>query len=174
MRKLYVLCLLLAIFISSQALASPAAPYDLTAPDGVLLTDNETSLTCERGTTRVVVMGMSRVPDADPEAALIRLMHQFDAMSSEGVSIPLNEGVLGLMSISDDKLDGLEGGKLDVITVMVLSEGELLILSGYDMENDHEAVVTLLNDLLAAVSLNGLPVAQEPPIPPYREIRIVD
>lgn len=175
MKKLYIVCLLLLVMCTAaQAASSPASPYDLTAPADVLLTDNDSSLTLERGAARVVVMGMSRVPDADPQAALLRLMTQFDAASSEGVFLTLNEGFDGLMAMSEDKLEGLNAERIDVITVMVLREGELLILSGYHMENDLEAVITLLNDLLTETTLNGQPVVAEAPIPEYREIRFVD
>lgn len=177
MKKLLIYCLLLALCCTSalaQAPASPYAPYVLATPEDALLTTGESSCTFERGTARVVAMAMSRVPDADPEAALVRLMSQFDPANGEGVALSLSEGFLGLLAVSAGKLEGLNDETSDVITVMVLQEGELLILSGYDMENAHESVFTLLNDLLAGASLNGQSLADASPIIKYKEIMPAD
>ena len=68
-----------------------------------------------------------------------------------GEDVPMAEGFTGLTALNTDKF----GEGVDQITVMVLSrEGDLLILSGYDLEGDEEKVQTLLDAILHAITVD--------------------
>ena len=106
MKKLIILllaALMTAFSACAEAPASPFAPYTLTAPADVTLTDNEGSCTFVRGATRVVTLVISRVPDEDPAAALPVLMQQFDAYAILGEDLLLREGFHGLTAVTTDK-----------------------------------------------------------------------
>lgn len=153
MKKL--LCILLAMLMfGSLALAeeeNPFAPYALTIPEGAELVENEGSWTIVDGVTRVVVMVIDRVPDENPADAVIRMMTQFEPEAVIGEDLPLAEGFTGLTALNTDKF----GEGVDQITVMVLShEGDLLILSGYDLEGDEDKVQTLLDAILNAITVD--------------------
>ena len=63
------------------------------------------------------------------------------------------EGFVGLSAAAQDKF----GKGVDQITVMVLSrEGDLLILSGYDLTGDEAAVQALLDALLKTLAVDGV------------------
>lgn len=158
-----ILCILLAIMcFTLPALAegaplaedvNPFAPYALTAPEGVELVEAEGTYTFVSGSTRVVAMVIARVPDEKPSEAVIRMMAQFEPDAVIGEDLPTVEGFVGLHALNTDKF----GSGVDCLTVMVLSSaGDLLILSGYDLEGDEEAVQALLDGLLAALTVDGV------------------
>lgn len=154
-----ILCILLAIlsFISPVLAedANPFAPYTLTAPEGAVLEEGEGSLTFVEGNTRVVAQVIDRVPDADPTEAVIRMMTQFEPFAIIGEDLALADGFVGVTALNEDKF----GEGVDMITVMVLSqEGDLLILSGYDLTGDGEKAQTLLDALLAALTVDGVKI----------------
>lgn len=156
-----MICILLALLLFAVPVLaeeaplaeseSPFGPYVLTAPEGVTIEAGEASHTFVSGMTRVVAMYISRVPDADPAEAVIRMMPQFDPQAVIGEDIPMAEGFVGLEALAQDKL----GEGVDQLTVMVLSStGDLLIFSGYDMQGDESAVQTLLDALLNSLTVD--------------------
>ena len=153
MKKL--LCILLMLLMTLPALAQesdPFAPYALPLPEGAALEEHEGTYTVVSGMTRVVTMCISRVPDADPAEAVIRMMTQFEPSAVIGEDIPMAEGYVGLSAVNTDKF----GKGVDQLTVMVLSStGDLLILSGYDMQGDESAVQALLDALLNSLTVDG-------------------
>lgn len=154
MKKL--ICILLAICcLGSLALAeeaNPFVPYTLSIPEGAALEESEGTYTIVRDTARVVVIPISRVPDASPAEAIIRMMTQFEPEAVIGEDLPLIEGFTGLTALNTDKF----GKGVDQITVMLLcAQGDLLILSGYDLEGNEEALRTLLDAILEGLTVDG-------------------
>lgn len=157
MKRLF--CILLAIwFVTLPVLAeeaTPFAPFTLTAPEGAVLEEGEGSLTFVAGTTRVVAQVIDRVPDADPAEAVIRMMTQFEPLAVIGEDIPTAEGFVGIFALNEDKF----GDDVDMLTAMILSaEGDLLILSAYDLKGSSTNAQILLDALLASLTANGMPV----------------
>ena len=154
MKKL--LCILLMLLMTLPALAqeeNPFAPYAFTLPEGAALEEHEGTYTVVSGMTRVVVMMIPRVPDADPAEAIIRMMTQFEPQAVIGEDIPLTDGFIGLTALNTDKF----GEGVDQTTVMILcAHGDLLILSGYDLTGDGEAVGALLDALLTGLTADGV------------------
>ena len=155
MKKL--LCILLMLMFALPALAEPIAwpGYVLHIPEGVQVESAESSVTFVAETARVVAIIIERVPDDDPQAAVLRMLGQFDAQAIIGEDIPVAEGFTAVQALSAEKF----GEGVDVLIVMVLSDGgELLILSGYDMAGDEEKGQALLDMVLAKVKVQGEPV----------------
>ena len=156
MKKL--LCILLMLLMTFPALAeeeNPFAPYALSLPEGAVLEEYEGTYTVVSGMTRVVVMVIPRVPDAEPAEAIIRMMTQFEPQAVIGEDIPLAEGFTGVQALNEDKF----GEGVDQTTIMILcAHGDLLILSGYDLEGDGEAVTALLEALLTGLTAEGAPI----------------
>lgn len=152
MKKL--VCILLMLLFALPAIAeevAPLAPYAMTAPEDAELLPNEGVFTFVRGSSRVVAQYISRVPDEIPAEAIIRLMGQFDAEAIIGDDLAVMEGCVGLTATHADQF----GEGVDVRIVMVLSaQGDLLILSAYDMDGDTESAALLLDALLASLTLN--------------------
>lgn len=151
MKKL--ICILLAICcLGSLALAeeaNPFAPYTLTVPEGAALEENEGTHTVVSGVTRVVAMVIPRVPDENPSEAVIRMMGQFDPQAVIGKDLALAEGFTGLTAVAEDAF----GKGVHRMNVMILcAHGDLLILSGYDLSGDTQAVQTLLDALLTTLT----------------------
>ena len=152
-------------------------PFMLTLPQDVTARANAggTSVTFMHGNgmTRVVAMVLDRVPDekGDHAAELTRLMGQFAPDAGEHTPLTLSEGFYGLMAVTPYALEGVGSDRVDQVTVMVLwqtpLEGELLILSGYDMAGDTARARTMVEVLLKAVTVNGTPV-----VPPVTEMSL--
>lgn len=159
MKKFVGILLLAALFCGLMAQAEDVlAPYALAAPAGVALEEAEGGCTYVSGSTRVVAITVPRVPDGDPAAALPRLMSQFDKEAVFGEDLALREGFHGMRAVN---ADGFAPG-VDKVTLMILHEGDLLILCGYDMAGDGEARDALLDALLQAVTLDGQEVSLAP------------
>ena len=157
MKKL--LCILMMLLFALPALAeesdNPFAPYVIAVPSGAVLEENEGTTTFVAGMTRVVTMVIARVPDDDPASAVLRMMGQFDPAAVLGEELPLAEGFVGLASLAKDRF----GEGIDQHNVMILSrDGDLLILSAYDLEGDEDSVLALLDALLAALTVDGMPI----------------
>ncbi|MBQ8554290.1 MAG: hypothetical protein IJ438_00315 [Clostridia bacterium] len=156
--KKTLLALLMALMLLTPALAEtavdPFLPFVLTAPADVVIEENEASRTYVRTGTRVVAMVIPRIPDEDPAASLPMLMAQFEAAAVPGEALVLTEGFHGLQAVTPDRL----GVGVDQLTVMVLFEGDLLILAGYDLGGDEEKVQLLLDELLALATVNGVSI----------------
>ncbi len=155
-----ILCILLMLLICTlPALAeeNPFAPYCLTVPASVELTETEGTFTFVHGKTRVVAMVIERVPDENPDGAIIRMMGQFEPDAVIGDDLPMAEGFVGLQAVNQDKF----GEGLDQLNVMILgSDGNLLILSGYDLDGDEEQVRLLLDTLLSTLTVDGVKIVQ--------------
>ena len=151
-----IICILLMLLFALPALAeNPFAPYEIAIPDGAVLETNEGSHAIAANKTRVVVMVIPRVPDADPESALQRMVFQFDPDAVLEDAIPLAEGYVGVTALSEGRF----GEGVDQINLFILSaEGDLLILSGYDLDGDEEKVQTLLDALLDHLTVHGEPI----------------
>lgn len=172
MKKL--IALLLALLLCLPALAESAdvsgalAPFAITTPDDVTaqLAPGGTSVTFAHGngSTRVVAMVLSRVPDenGDHAAGLERLMEQFAPGAQDFTHLSLTPGLHGLMAVTPGALEGVNGTQVDQVTVMVLWQtslrGELLILSGYDMTGATDRTNAMINMLLRSATVNDAPV----------------
>jgi len=155
MKKL--LCILMMLLLAFPALAeeNPFAPFTLTAPDGVTLEENESACTFVSGTTRVVAQLISRVPDEDPSQAIRRLMAQFEPDAVIQGELAAAKGYAGLTAVTKDKF----AAGVNQWNVMLLGPaGDLLILSGYDLEGDNESVHALLDALLEGLTAEGMPI----------------
>lgn len=155
-----ILCILLMLLICAlPALAeeNPFAPYCLTVPDSVELTETEGRFTFVHGKTRVVAMVIERVPDENLGGAIIRMMGQFEPDAVIGDDLFMAEGFVGLQAVNQDRF----GEGVDQLNVMVLgSDGNLLILSGHDLEGDEEQVRLLLDTLLSTLTVDGAKIVQ--------------
>ena len=156
MKKL--LCILLMLMMTFPALAeeeNPFAPYAFTLPEGAVLEEYEGTYTIVSGMTRVVAVLIPRVPDAQMGEAIIRMMTQFEPQAVIGEDIPLTEGFIGLTALNEGKF----GEGVDQRTIMILCQhGDLLILSGYDLNGDDEAVSALMEALLTSLTVEGTPI----------------
>lgn len=155
MKKL--LCILAMLLFAIPALAemNPFAPYTLAVPESAELEETESAWAFVSGTTRVVAMVIERVPDEDPAEAVARLMSQFEPDAAHEDELTLADGYAGLTSCNNGKY----GENVDQWNVMILSpEGDLLILSGYDLQGDEDSVLTLIDEILAALTVDGAPI----------------
>lgn len=151
-----IICILLMLLFALPALAeNPFAPYEIALPEGAVLEAGEGSHAIAADKTRVVVMVIPRVPDADPESALQRMVFQFDPDAVLEDAIPLAEGYVGVTALSEDRF----GEGVDQLNLFILSaEGDLLILSGYDLDGDEDKVQSLLDAILHQLTANGDPL----------------
>lgn len=164
-----IICILLMLLFALPALAegtplaegaplaeeNPFAPFTLAVPEEVTVEEADGSRTFVHGTTRVVAIRIDRVPDDDPAEAVIRLMGQFDPAAVIGEDVPTAKGFSGVEAVTEDRF----GEGIDALTIMLLShEGDLLILSGYDMTGSDLHVRALLDTLLSGLTVDGSPV----------------
>ena len=176
MKKLIVL--LMAVLLCMPAWAETAeflVPFVIAAPQGVTAAEGAGGASVvyvhENGTTRVVATVISRVPDteSDHAAELRRLMAQYAPKAQSGVPLTLTAGFHGLKAVTPGALEGMNGALIDQVTVMVLwqtaMQGELLILSGYDMAGDAAKAEALIDALLAAATVNNAPILPADPVP---------
>ena len=182
MKKLLSILLTAVLFLTCMpALAEEAMaallPFSLTLPQDVTIQENAggTSVTFLHGNgmTRAVAMVLERVPDenGDHAAALNTLMGQFAPEAENYTPLALSEGFYGLLATTPGALEGVGGARIDQVTIMVLwqtpLEGELLILSGYDMQGETARAWTLVDALTQALTVNGVPV-----VPPVEEMAL--
>ena len=154
-----IICILLAmLMLISFSIAedvNPFAPYTLTIPKGAQLEESEGTYTVVSGLTRAVVTVIDRVPDENPAEAVIRMMAQFEPEAIIGVDVPMAEGFTGLSALHEGKF----GEGVDQRIVMVLShEGDLLILSAYDLNGDGEKAQALLDAILLGLTVNDVAI----------------
>ena len=134
---------------------SALAPFNVVLPDDTHVEMAEGRITLVQGDSRVVAMVISRVPDEDPAAALPVLMQDFDPKTSETMDFDAQPGFCILGGVVNDAF----GDGEDKITLMVLADsGELMILSGYNLAQDHHALYLFLTELLENVSMDGAAV----------------
>jgi len=155
MKKLLCILLMLLFAIPALAEGNPFAPYEIALPQGAALENNEGTHTFVSGKTRVVAMLIERVPDADPAEAIVRLMAQFEPDAVIQGELAAAKGYAGLTAVTKDKF----AAGVNQWNVMLLGPaGDLLILSGYDLEGDNESVHALLDALLEGLTAEGMPI----------------
>lgn len=131
------------------------APFNLTLPEEAYAEVTDSRVTLVQDSSRVVVIYLSRVPDDDPETALPVLMQNFDNATDETIPFAAEEGFWILGGVVTSAF----GEGEDKITLMVLAaNGDLLIFSGYNQVQDHQALYDFLTALLERVTFNGKPV----------------
>lgn len=131
---------------------SALAPFNVVVPEDAHVEMTEGRITLVQGDSRVVAMVIARVPDDAPAEALPVLMQDFDPKTSETMDFEAQSGFWILGGVVNDAF----GDGEDKITLMVLAEsGELLILSGYNLAQDHHALYLFLTELLENASMDG-------------------
>lgn len=158
MKRVLLLALALALLMTS-ALAEAHAPYlfgsfELTIPGDATLETTEGIHTVVRGQTRVVVQVIPQDLTEDGQAQVRDLLPVYHEDTTEITDVPLISEAYGAMGLIEDHF--AEG--IHQIPLLVLTDGELLILSGYDLDGDTLAVHELLTELLAGVTLAGDPI----------------
>ena len=157
MKKIICILLVLLFLLPAFAEENPFAPYEIAVPQGAIMEANEGSHAIVLGKTRVVLMLIPRVPDDDPESALLRMVFQFDPDAVLEEDIPLIEGYVGVHALSEGKL----GKEIDTLNAMILSEnGDLLILSAYNLDGNEEQAQALLDAVLTQLTANNIPLVQ--------------
>ena len=163
MKKAICILLMLLFIFPALAESTPAessllAPFSVTIPEEVALETGESSCTFIYGQARAVAVRIDRVPDENPAEAVLRLMLQFDPQAVIGEEFPTAEGFFGAQALTRDKY----GAGVDALTVMILSrDGDLLILSAYDMAGSEMHVRGLLDTLLSGLTVEGVPVVHK-------------
>lgn len=164
MKRLLLLALTLAL-LASSALAEASDPYvfggfELTVPEDVTVEEYENTRTVVRDQTRVVVKAIPQELAEDGDKQVRDLLAIYNEHVTNITAVPLISDLYGAMGLIEDHFD--KG--IHEVPVLVLSDGELLILAGYNREGDTLAVHELLTELLAGVTLAGeaiLPAAKE-------------
>ena len=155
MKRVLLLALALALLMTT-ALAETSASYvfggfELTAPEDVTVEEYESSRTVVREQTRVVVKAIPQELAEDGEKQVRELLTIYNEKTSDVTAVPLTSGLYGAMGLVENQFD--EG--IHEVIVLVLSDGELLILAGYNHDGDTLAVHELLAELLSDVTLAG-------------------
>ena len=158
MKRLLPLALALAM-LCSLALAEESVSYafgsfELTVPSDVTVEEYESTRTVVRGMTRVVVQVIPQELAEDGQAQVRDLMTVYHEAMTDITDVPLVAELYGAMGLIEDRF----GEDVHEIPVLILREGELLILSGYNDDGDTLAVHTLLTELLSGVTLAGEPI----------------
>lgn len=156
MKRMLMLALAL-VMLTACALAEDSHPFgsfNLTVPEDAAVEENDLTLTVIREQARVVVQVIPQELSEDGQAQVRELLSVYNENIAEVTDVPLVAGLYGAMGLIEDRLD--EG--IHEIPVLILARGELLILSGYDLEGDTLAVHTLIADLLSGVTFAGEPI----------------
>lgn len=155
MKRIVWFLLALTLFASS-ALAEPYAfgSFELTVPEDVQVEEYETTRTVVRDQTRIVVQVIPQELAEDGQAQVRDLLTVYNEAMTDVTDVPLISGLYGAMGLIEDHF----GEGVHEIPVLILGDGELLILSGYNNDGDTLAVHTLLTELLSGVTLAGEPI----------------
>ena len=169
MKRILLLAVALVMLMTSAACAEKSAPYvygsfEITLPEDVTLEEYDANITAVRGMTRVVVQVIPQELAEDGQAQVRELLTIYNENTADIVDVPLVSGVYGAMGLLEDHF----GEGVHQIPVLILKDGELLILSGYSDDGDTLAVHTLLTELLSGVTLAGEPIL------PTATVTIVD
>lgn len=148
------LALLMTAALAEENSTGPFGSFELTLPADAALETNEGIHTVVRGQTRVVVQVIPQELTEDGQAQVRDLLTVYRENTTEITDVQLISGVYGAMGLIEDHF--AEG--VHQVPVLILTDGELLILSGYDLDGDTLAVHTLLTELLAGVTLAGEPI----------------
>ena len=158
MKRMLLSVLVLALLMTT-ALAEANGPYgfgcfELAVPEDVTVEEHDTSRTVVREQTRVVVQVIPQELGEDGQAQVRELLKVYHAAVTDIADVSLVEGLYGAMGLIEDRF----GEDVHEIPVLILKDGELLILSGYNDDGDTLAVHTLLTELLSGVTLAGEPI----------------
>lgn len=152
MKRIVLWTLALLLFASSAlADAYVFGSFELTVPEDVQVEEYESTRTVVRGQTRVVVQVIPQELGEDGQAQVRELMTVYNEAITDVTDVPLIAELFGAMGLIEDRFD--EG--VHEVPVLILKDGELLILSGYDLDGDTLAVHTLITELLSGVTLAG-------------------
>lgn len=168
MKRFLLLALALAMLMTT-ALAESSLSYtldcfELTVPEDVDVEEYDVSMTVVRDHTRVVVQIIPQELSEDGQEQVRGLMPVYSESISDVTDVALIEGLYGAMGLIEDHFS--EG--IHEVPVLLLTDGRLLILSGYNFDGDTLAVHTLLTELLSGLTLDGKPVL------PTTTVSIVD
>lgn len=158
MKRILLLALALALLMTS-ALAEERTSclfgsFELTVPEGVTVEESEITRTMVRDQTRVVVQVIPQELTEDGQAQARDLLTVYNEGTANITDVTLISGLYGAMGLIEDRFS--EG--IHEIPVLILTDGELLILSGYDLNGDTLAVHTLLTELLSDITVAGEPI----------------
>ena len=158
-KRILLLALALALLMTTSALAEEGAFYlfgsfGMTLPLNVTVEENDTTITVVRDQTRVVVQVIPQELEEDGQAQVRELLTIYNEQISDVTDVALCSGVYGAMGLVADQFD--EG--IHQVPVLLLTDGELLILAGYNLAGDTLAVHGLLPELLSGLTLSGEPV----------------
>ena len=158
MKRILPLVLALAMLMTT-ALAESSLSYtlecfELTVPEDVAVEEYDVSMTVVRDHTRIVVQVIPQELSEDGQEQVRGLMPIYSEDMSDVTDMAVIEGVYGAMGLIEDRF----GEGVDEVPVLLLTDGRLLILSGYNFDGDTQAVRTLLTELLSGLTLNGEPV----------------
>ena len=158
MKRILLLALALAMLMTT-ALAESSASYtlecfDLTVPEDVTVEERDASMTVVRDQTRVVVQIIPQELAEDGQEQVRGLMPVYSEKISDVTDVAVISGVYGAMGLIEDHF----GEGVHEVPLLLLTDGRLLILSGYNFDGDTLAVHTLLTELLSGLTLDGVPV----------------
>lgn len=154
--KRFVLCLLALMLLIPSAMAESYAfgSFGLTVPEDVQVEEYENTRTVVRDQTRIVVQVIPQDLAEDGQAQVRELMTVYNDAIIDITDVPLISELYGAMGLIEDRFD--DG--VHEVPVLILKDGELLILSGYNNDGDTLAVHALLTELLSGVTLAGEPI----------------
>ena len=155
MKRILLWALALTLFLSSALAESYAfGSFELAAPKDVEVEEYENYRTIVRDQTRIVVQVIPQELAEDGQAQVRDLMTAYNENITDVTDVPLISGLFGAMGLIEDRFDA----GVHEIPVLILKDGELLILSGYNDDGDTLAVHTLLTELLTGATLVGEPI----------------
>lgn len=157
MKRILLLALALALLMTT-ALAESAAysfgGFEITMPEDVTVEEHDASRTVVRDQTRIVIKVIPQELAEDGQAQVRELLDIYHERTTNITDVPLMSDIYGAMGLVANRFN--EG--IHEVPLLVLSDGELLILSGYDLDGDTRAVHELLTELLADATLAGEPL----------------
>ena len=158
MKRILLLALALAMLMTTalaeSSLSYTLACFELTVPEDVTVEEYDASRTVVRDHTRVVVQVIQQELAEDGQEQVRGLMPIYNEKISDVTDMAVIEGVYGAMGLIEDRF----GEGIHEVPVLLLTDGRLLILSGYNVDGDTLAVHTLLTELLSGLTLDGTPV----------------
>lgn len=154
MKRILLLALALALLMTTALAESTAyvfGGFEIAVPEDVTVEEHDNARTMVRGQTRVVVKVIPQELAEDGQAQVRELLTTYKEQTTDITDVPLMADVFGAMGLIDDPF----GTGIHEIPMLILADGELLILAGYNHDNDTLAVHELLTELLAGATLAG-------------------
>lgn len=158
MRRILLVLLALSMLMTA-ALAEadtvyPFGGFELAMPADATIEEYESSVTVALDQTRVVVQLIPQDLAEDGQAQVRDLLTIYNKDTAEITDVPLTADVYGAMGLIEDRFD--DG--IHEVPMLILADGELLILAGYNLQGDTLAVHELLTALLSGVTRAGEPI----------------